>query len=290
MTDGTTRRYNDGESSPVCSAGAVDAGGEGPELSRDVSAGDERVARRPPHGISGSQVFTWRRLMNQGRDRRRQPARRCLPGLRVPALEAQVRELQRLLGKKAWRMNCCVRPCPGRRPQKTAHALDLVAGGRSVTAVADALGISHPHLSAMRNRPTRHDRAGDHHCRMPSWSPISGCSSPICRPMAIVVSMPYCAAKPRRPGAQRPIPSGVRRHESAWPDAPARRRTARGTPSRRPRRRRPAQHPLVFGRAGDCPATTARRSVSPFALDCCDREAIGHVATTGGITAEDVQT
>lgn len=26
-----------------------------------------------------------------------------------------------------------------------------------------------------------------------------------------------------------------------------------------------------------------------FALDCCDREAMGHAATTGGITAEDVQ-
>ena len=26
-----------------------------------------------------------------------------------------------------------------------------------------------------------------------------------------------------------------------------------------------------------------------FALDCCDRKAMGHVATTGGITAEDVQ-
>jgi len=26
-----------------------------------------------------------------------------------------------------------------------------------------------------------------------------------------------------------------------------------------------------------------------FALDCCDREAMGHVATTGGITTEDVQ-
>ena len=26
-----------------------------------------------------------------------------------------------------------------------------------------------------------------------------------------------------------------------------------------------------------------------FTLDCCDREAMGHVATTGGITAEDVK-
>ncbi len=26
-----------------------------------------------------------------------------------------------------------------------------------------------------------------------------------------------------------------------------------------------------------------------FALDCCDREAMGHVATSGGITADDVK-
>jgi putative transposase len=26
-----------------------------------------------------------------------------------------------------------------------------------------------------------------------------------------------------------------------------------------------------------------------FALDCCNREAMGHIATIGGITAEDVQ-
>ncbi len=26
-----------------------------------------------------------------------------------------------------------------------------------------------------------------------------------------------------------------------------------------------------------------------FALDCCDREAMGHIATTGGITAEDIR-
>ena len=26
-----------------------------------------------------------------------------------------------------------------------------------------------------------------------------------------------------------------------------------------------------------------------FTVDCCDREAMGHVVTTGGITAEDVQ-
>lgn len=46
-----------------------------------------------------------------------------------------------------------MRPCPGPQAQKTPAALDLVARGRAVTAVADALSISRQHLSAMRNRP-----------------------------------------------------------------------------------------------------------------------------------------
>lgn len=41
------------------------------------------------------------------------------------ALEAQVRELQRLLGKKAWRTNCSVRPCPGQHNSLTTMVLLL---------------------------------------------------------------------------------------------------------------------------------------------------------------------
>ena len=36
-------------------------------------------------------------------------------------------------------------------------------------------------------------------------------------------------------------------------------------------------------------ATTQRKFRVAFALDCCDREAIAHVATTQGIKSEDVQ-
>lgn len=49
---------------------------------------------------------------------------------------------------------------------------------------------------------------------------------------------------------------------------------------------RPAQHSLVLGRTGDRLGEKVRVA---FALDCCDREAMGRVATTGGITAEDVR-
>lgn len=40
----------------------------------------------------------------------------------------------------------------------SAVALDPVARGWSVTAVADALGVPRPHLSAMRNRPPPRSR------------------------------------------------------------------------------------------------------------------------------------
>lgn len=57
------------------------------------------VARR--HGISGNQLFTWRRLMAQGALTAATAGGEVVPASDYRALEAQVRELQqRLLGKK----------------------------------------------------------------------------------------------------------------------------------------------------------------------------------------------
>jgi transposase len=57
------------------------------------------VARQ--HGISGSQVFTWRRLTSQGALTAAAAGEEVVPASEYGTLEAQVRELQRLLGKKA---------------------------------------------------------------------------------------------------------------------------------------------------------------------------------------------
>jgi transposase len=57
------------------------------------------VARQ--HGISGSQVFTWRPLMNQGALTAAAAGEEVVPASDYRALEAKVHELQRLLGKKA---------------------------------------------------------------------------------------------------------------------------------------------------------------------------------------------
>ena len=141
--------------SPVCSAG-----GDGHRRRRCGSSrrtylpgmSVSLVGRR--HGIGGNQIFTWRRLMAQGALTAAAAGEEVVPASEYRALEAQVRELHRLLGKKAME-NELLREAVSRAagPKKTAVALDLIARGRSVSAVADALGIARPHLSAMRNRP-----------------------------------------------------------------------------------------------------------------------------------------
>ncbi len=102
MTDGTTRRYNDGE---VLSGVQRRSRWTPEEKVRIVEEtylpgmSVSLVARQ--HGISGSQVFTWRRLMNQGALTAAAAGEEVVPASEYRALEAQVRELQRLLGKKA---------------------------------------------------------------------------------------------------------------------------------------------------------------------------------------------
>ena len=64
-----------------------------------ISVGhDPLVARQ--HGIAGNQLFTWRRLMAQGALTAATAGEEVVPASDYRALEAQVRELQRLLGKK----------------------------------------------------------------------------------------------------------------------------------------------------------------------------------------------
>ena len=87
------------------------------------------VARQ--HGISGSQVFTWRRLINQGALTAAAAGEEVVPASEYRALEAQVRELQRLLGKKAMENDLLPEACPGPQVQKntSVHSTSLPGDG-----------------------------------------------------------------------------------------------------------------------------------------------------------------
>jgi len=101
MTEHTTRRYNDGEVlsgvqrrrrwTPEEKVGIVE---ETYLPGMSVSL----VARR--HGIGAGQLFTWRRLMAQGALTAASAGEEVVPASEYRALQVQVSELQRLLGKK----------------------------------------------------------------------------------------------------------------------------------------------------------------------------------------------
>lgn len=56
------------------------------------------VARQ--HGIAPNQLFAWRKLVSQGALTATSAGEEVVPASEYRAMEAQVRELQRLLGKK----------------------------------------------------------------------------------------------------------------------------------------------------------------------------------------------
>jgi transposase len=126
------------------------------------------VARR--HGIAGNQLFTWRRLMAQGALTAATAGEEVVPASDYRAMEAQVRELQRLLGKKTMENELLREAVSRAAAQKTAVALDLLTGGWTLRAVADAVGVSRPHLSAMQ-RPAERRRRGRRHCLTQKRSP-----------------------------------------------------------------------------------------------------------------------
>ena len=101
MTEHTTRRYNDGE---VLSGVQRRRRWTPQEKVRIVEEtylpgmSVSLVARR--HGIGAGQLFTWRRLMAQGALTAASAGEEVVPASEYRALQAQVSELQRLLGRK----------------------------------------------------------------------------------------------------------------------------------------------------------------------------------------------
>lgn len=290
MTDGTTRRYKDGE---VLSGVQRRRRWTSEEKVRIVEEtylpgmSVSLVARQ--HGISGSQVFTWRRLMSQGALTAAAAGEEVVPASDYRALGGAGTRIAATARQEGHGKRAAPRGrVPGRRPKKTAAALDLVARGWSVTGVADALDITRPHLSAMRNRPPPRPRG-----------------RPPLPDAELVADIRLLVADLPTYGYRR-VHALLRRQAE---------KNARESLNVKRVYRVMKVHGLLLQRGGehreerrhDGRVAVDQRNTRwcsdgleiacdngekvrlAFALDCCDREAMGHVATTGGITAEDVQ-
>lgn len=150
------------------------------------------IARR--HGISANQLFTWRRLMARGAFTAAGACEEVVPVSELRAAHQQIRELQRLLGKKTLE-NELLREAVERvaAPKKLPLRVSSWPGdGRCVRSPRH--WAFRAHTSPPLGSPCR-DGVGVRRSLMPSCWPQSRRSSPICRPTATGACMLCCAGR-----------------------------------------------------------------------------------------------
>src|SRR5258707_12752547 len=118
------------------------------------------------NGVAPNQVFNWRRLYAEGALSAVGAGEEVVPASEYRALQQQVRELQRLLGKKTLeteilrealelahqKNGCCARPCPD---GTTRHEDDRRCLGRRF----ERYNEHHPHKALRYRSPRQFRRA-----------------------------------------------------------------------------------------------------------------------------------
>ncbi|WP_186265741.1 IS3 family transposase [Burkholderia gladioli] len=247
------------------------------------------VARR--HQVNANQVFAWRKLYQDGSLSAVSAGEQVVPASDLAEAMKQIRELQRLLGKKTMEVEILREAVEYGRAKKFDCALTIAAGGRPLKTVCEVLGVSRANLAVKSKRPAE-------------W--VDRRKTPVLDDMPLVTELRELVAD---------LPTyGYRR---AW--ALLRRsRDALGQPRVNAKRvyRVMRSHGLLLERRARHVSSTRRHDGKVavdrsnvrwcsdgfefrcddgvplrvvFALDCCDREAMSWAATTGGYTGDMVR-
>ncbi|MCF5780348.1 IS3 family transposase, partial [Pseudomonas poae] len=246
------------------------------------------VARR--NGINANQLFLWRKLYQDGSLSAVSAGEAVVPASELSDALKQIRELQRMLGKKTMEAEILKEAVEIARSRKLDCALTFVAGGRPVKLVSECLGVARSQLTVRikqsvslkvrRRRPV--DDADlvveiqQQISELPSygyrrvWGLLRRARETQSLP-AINVKRVYRVMRDHDLLLARRIkqPGVPRRHEG---------RIAVQTSDTRW-----CSDGFEF-RCED----GAKLSVT-FALDCCDREAIGWVASPTGYSGDDIR-
>ncbi|WP_438362411.1 IS3 family transposase [Pseudomonas gingeri] len=246
------------------------------------------VARR--HGINANQLFLWRKLYQDGSLSAVSAGEAVVPASELSDALKQIRELQRMLGKKTMEAEILKEAVEIARSRKLDCALTLVAGGRPVKLVSECLGVARSQLTVRikqsvstktrRSRPVNDAELvveiQQQVSELPSygyrrvWGLLRRARETQLLP-AINVKRVYRVMRDHNLLLERRIkqPGVPRRHEG---------RIAVQTSDTRW-----CSDGFEF-RCED----GAKLSVT-FALDCCDREAIGWVASPTGYSGDDIR-
>ncbi|MDO3623759.1 IS3 family transposase [Ralstonia pseudosolanacearum] len=109
------------------------------------------VARQ--HGVNPNQVFHWRKLYQDGSLSAVSAGEEVVPASELAEALKLVRELRRMLGKKTMENEILREAVEYGRAKKLDCALAIVAGGRPVKQVCEVLGVARSNVAAMRTRP-----------------------------------------------------------------------------------------------------------------------------------------
>ncbi|MDN4372090.1 IS3-like element ISEc36 family transposase [Citrobacter portucalensis] len=108
------------------------------------------VARQ--HGVAASQLFLWRKQYQEGSLTAVAAGEQVVPASELASAMKQIKELQRLLGKKTMENELLKEAVEYGRPKKVDSARALVAGGWRISLVSRCLRVSRAQLHAMTRR------------------------------------------------------------------------------------------------------------------------------------------
>ncbi|MGR8277381.1 IS3 family transposase [Escherichia coli] len=247
------------------------------------------VARQ--HGVAASQLFLWRKQYQEGSLTAVAAGEQVVPASELAAAMKQIKELQRLLGKKTMENELLKEAVEYGRGKKVDSARALIARGWGVSFVSRCLRVSRAQLHVILRRAddwkdgrrSRHTDDTDvlrriHHVigELPTYGyrRVYG----LLRRQAELDGMPAINAK--------------RIYRIMRQNALLLERKTAVPPSKRAHTGRVAvkesnQRWCSDGFEFRCDNGEKLRVT--FALDCCDREALHWAVTTGGFNSETVQ-
>ncbi|MBK5552921.1 IS3 family transposase [Pseudomonas sp. TH03] len=246
------------------------------------------VARR--NGINANQLFLWRKLYQDGSLSAVSAGEAVVPASELSDALKQIRELQRMLGKKTMEAEILKEAVEIARSRKLDCALTLVAGGRPVKLVSECLGVARSQLTVRIKQ---------------SVSPKVRRSRPVDDAELVVEIQQQVSELPsygyrrvwgllRRARETKSLPAiNVKRVYRVMRDHNLlleRRLKQPGVPRRHEGRIAVQTSDTRWCSDGfEFRCEDGAKLSMTFALDCCDREAIGWVASPTGYSGDDVR-
>ncbi|EOT8120799.1 IS3 family transposase [Escherichia coli] len=247
------------------------------------------VARQ--HGVAASQLFLWRKQYQEGSLTAVAAGEQVVPASELAASMKQIKELQRLLGKKTMENELLKEAVEYGRGKKVDSARALIARGWGVSLVSRCLRVSRAQLRVilrrtddwMDGRRSRHTDDTDvllriHHVigELPTYGYRRVWA--LLRRQAELDGMPAINAK----RVYRIMRQNVLLLERK-PAVPPSKRAHTGRVAVKESNQRWCSDGFEFR------CDNGEKLRVTFALDCCDREALHWAVTTGGFNSETVQ-